>query len=246
MAKLPEKSAKQASSQGRKDGGKAPVKREQAAVQAEERRIRKEEKLHWKRIRRGRRRRLFLVSFLLSLVFVGIYYSYVALSIHFRNDGTDEALPVLIFTNGQREADSEWSVQEVSFGGGTYLPVTMLEEYMAISQYGDYETRSFLLSVSGEYASFFPGSTRALVNGQTVYLEYPPFLLEGELYLPVDFFEYKMNCFDYTHSSALAANVLTFYPDRTPSLCFDPEDWKEMKALPAPILPPEPLSASGM
>ena len=56
MAKLPEKSAKQASSQGRKDGGKAPVKREEAAAQAEERRIRKEEKLHWKRIRRGRRR----------------------------------------------------------------------------------------------------------------------------------------------------------------------------------------------
>jgi len=81
------------------------------------------------------------------------------------------------------------------------------------------------------------GSSLALINGQRVFLEHPAFLKDDLLYLPVDFYEYHMNCFDYTHASALAANVLTFDPGVTPAFTTVPDEGSlsvSVESLPQP------------
>lgn len=188
----------------------------------EQERLRREEAARLRQLRRQRRKKLFLISSVLALVFVVFYYGYVALSILLRPDGSEDALPLMVFTQGELEEDTAFEPQEVTFNGGTYLPVTVLEPYMAISQFGDYETRSFLLCDSGEYATFYLGTCNAVVNGEKVFLENRVFLKDEMLYIPVDFFEDKMNCFDYTHSSALAANVLTYLEGVDPGFRFSP------------------------
>ena len=171
--------------------------------------------------RRERRRRLFRISLSISLVFVALYWIFVSVTISRRGDlANQDALPLLIFQEGQRKEDTRLEAQEVFFRGTNYLPVTFLEPYMAISQFGDYQTRSFLLSDSGEYATFYLGSCNAIVNGERVSLKSEVFLKDDVLYLPVDFYTDKMNCFTFTHSSPLSANTLTLKTSVTPAFCF--------------------------
>ncbi len=171
--------------------------------------------------RRERRRVLFRVSLSIALVFVLLYWGWVALSIGNRQDkASEDALPLLIFRDGQRKEDTRLEAQEVFFHGSSYLPVTFLEPYMAISQFGDYQTRSFLLCDTGEWATFYLGSCNAIVNGEKVSLRSAVFLRDEVLYLPVDFFSDKMNCFTFTHSSALSANVLTYNESVSPGFYF--------------------------
>jgi len=66
------------------------------------------------------------------------------------------------------------------------------------------------------------GTDIADINGERVFLEGCCFMKDEVLYLPVDFFEDKMNCFDYTHSSALAADVLTYLDPIQHSFRFSP------------------------
>ena len=191
-------------------------------MRREKERLAREEAAQMRELRRMRRKKLFLLSFCLSLVFVLLFYGASSLRIALRPDGTEDGLPLLVYTLGEREADRKFAAEEVTFAGGIYLPVTLLEDYMAIIQYGDHATRSFLLPESGQYATFFLGTGIADINGERVFLKGNSFMKDEVLYLPVDFFEDKMNCFDYTHSSALASEVLTFLDNVKPALRFSP------------------------
>lgn len=195
-------------------------KKRLAAKKREEARLAEERRKREKLARKKRRGRLFAISFALALCFVVLYWGWVALSIANRADGSENALPLLIFTEGNREEDSRLEADEVTFGGGEYLPVTVLEKYTAISTFGDYTTRSFLITANGEYATFTLNSCNVLVNGQKVSMKADAFLKDDVLYIPVDFFTDKMTCFTYSHSSALAANVLTYLPENEISFVF--------------------------
>lgn len=180
----------------------------------------KEERARLLRLRRQRRARLFRLCLSVSLVLVVFYWAWVAISITTRSDGSEDALPLMIFTEGERKEDKTFSPEEVCVGEVKYLPLTELENYMAISQFGDHETRSFLICSSGEYATFYLGTTEAIINGIHVSLKEPVFLKEDVLYLPVDFFADKMNCFTYSASvAAYGADVLT-YLDTEPGFLF--------------------------
>lgn len=170
--------------------------------------------------RKSRRKKLFALAFLLSLVFVGIYWGWVAFSIHSLGGVDENALPVLLFTDGKREEDARLEAEEVNFDGEEYLPVTVLENYMSVSVFGDHVTRSFLLSADGQYATFTLNSCNVVINGEKVSMKGESFLKDDVLYLPVDFYTEKMTCFTYTHSSALAANVLTFLPENEITFTF--------------------------
>ena len=71
----------------------------------------------------------------------------------------------MIFQEGERDAKETLEADAVTFTGKVYLPVTVLEPYVPISQFGDYQTRSFLICESGEYATFYLDSPRAIING---------------------------------------------------------------------------------
>lgn len=226
---------------------KAPTAAESKARERQSReraRLAREEAARQRRLRKARRRKLFRTGFLLSLVFVVCYYAFVFCSIAFRDGGAQDAYPILVFTAGQTDYDTEWKSEAVWFDDGYYLPITVLEPYMAVSQFGDFRTRSFLLCDSGQYATFYLGTCNAIVNGERVFLENEVFLQDELLYLPVDFYEDKMNCFEYTFSSALSANVLTFLPEFEPSLRFAPSepippvDYATVPV--APVVPSQP------
>ena len=207
--------------------GKKPLsleeKRRLEARRRERARIARENALLQKKLRRERRKYLFQVSLRVGLAFAILYWCWVGISIATRPDGNEEAMPLMIFTEGERQEDKTLTVEESSFGGKVYMPVTELEAYMAISQFWDYKTRSFLICESGEYATFFLDTTAAIINGQRVSLKEKVFLKDDVLYLPIDFYSDKMNCFTFAQSVPLAANVLTFREDVAPAMQFHGE-----------------------
>ena len=216
-------------------------KKRREAKRREEARIAAENRRRAKIARKKRRTRIFAISFALSLVFVVIYWAWVAFSILGRDAISEDALPLLVYTDGERKEDLRFEAEEVTFGDEVFLPVTVLEEYTAVSIFGDYDTRSFLIRQDGEYATFALNSPSVLVNGQKVSTKSSAFLKDDVLYIPVDFFTDKMSCFSYTHSSALAANVLTYLPQEGISFVF-----REMPASPTvdaatvPVIPTVP------
>lgn len=210
--------------------GSAPQRRplspeEQSRRQArlEAMRRQKEAKLRQAKLRKLRRKRLFRLSFIVSLVFVMLYWGFVAISIINRPDGTKDALPLHLFTEGKRKADHKYPVEEVCVGETKYLPVTFLEKYMAISQFGDHKTRSFLLCATGEYATFYLNTEEGVINGEHFAIKSPSFMKDDVLYLPVDFFIDKMNCFQFSKNNpTYGADVLTFLPEVEPAFVYTP------------------------
>lgn len=167
------------------------------------------------------RRRLFTLCFVISLVLVALYWGVVAILIATRSDGNEDALPLLVFTQGERKEDKRFEPEEACINGVKYLPITFLEKYMAITQFGDDKTRSFQLCETGEYATFYLGTEEAIINGQHVSIKAPAILKDKDLYLPLDFFEDKMNCFELgLNNSTYGADVLTFNKDVKPSFLF--------------------------
>ena len=187
---------------------------------AEKKREAKEALRRKRYLQKQRRKRIFGLAFVLSLVFVAIYWCFVAFSIGNRVEIQKDAMPVLVFTDGERKEDVRLEAESIYFGEEIYLPVTILEKYTAISTFGDYDTRSFLISATGEYATFTLDSCNVLINGERVSMKSSAFLKDDILYLPIDFYTDKMTCFAYSHSSALAANVLTYHPESEISFFF--------------------------
>ena len=185
---------------------KAPSARKPHRQNAERARA---ERRALQKTRRARRAQVFRTAFLLSLVFALLYGVFVAVSINRRASDDDAALPILVFTEGKKEEDARFSVQEVRFGKTDYLPLSFLKDYFSVTEFGDARTRSFAVCDNGQYATFYLNSTSALVNGQKTDLSAPAFLRDDERYLPVDFFTTQMPGFTFTHSTPLAANVLT-------------------------------------
>jgi len=216
-------------------------KKRREAKRREEARIAAENRRRAKIARKKRRGRIFALSFVLALVFVVLYWAWVAFSIFGRTSLSEDALPLLIFTDGKREEDVRLEAEAVTFGEEVFLPVTVLEKYTAISIFGDYDTRSFLIRQGGDYATFTLGSCNVLVNGQKVSMKSAAFLKDDVLYIPVDFFTDKMTCFSFAHSSALAANVLTYFPEGEMTFVFrDMPPSPTVDVSTAPVIPTVP------
>lgn len=186
-------------------------RRAEAAAQEKERRA--QEKL----LRRARRRALFVASLATSLVFVVLYYVFVGVSIATRPDGREDAMPVVIYRGTASKEEARLEVEEVYFKGTYYLPLTVLEPYVTVTEFGDHSTRSFALSGDGGYATFFLNSCDAVICGVRVSLEGESFIKDNVLYLPADFYRDKMNCFTFEKSTALAAWVFTFREETPPA-----------------------------
>ena len=171
---------------------------------------RKEERIRLLKLRRERRKRLFRLSFAVSLGLVLIYWGYVAFAIIGRPDGSEDALPLMLFTEGERKEDKTLEPKAVCIGGKKYLPLNEFEPYLAVSQFGDYTTRSFLLPETGEYATFYIGTPEVIINGNHVSLKENSLLIDDVLWVPVDFFA-KTRFFTYSENvTSYGADVLTY------------------------------------
>ena len=201
----------------------SPEEKSRRQARMEAMRRQKEEKLRQEKLRKMRQKRLFRLAFIVSLVFVMLYWGFVAISIINRPDGSEDALPLFLFTEGKRKADQKYTVEEVCIGETKYLPVTFLEKYVAITQFGDHKTRSFQLCATGEFATFYLNTEEGVINGEHFAIKSPSFLKDDVLYLPVDFFVDKMNCFQFgKNNPTYGADVLTFLPDVEPAFIYTP------------------------
>lgn len=199
---------------------RAPLSLEERQRRAASRRAAQEraraERVRQMRIQRIRRRRLFILSSLLALVIVAGYYTVLVSGLG-KAQEPKEAYPVQVFRAGEKEAMKTYTVQETYVNGDIYLPLSALQEFVTVTQYGDHARRSLSLS-NGDSVTFDLGTPNCVVNGVQVSLTAPVFIEGEELYLPVDFFYRRMNCFEYAFSSPLNANVLTYLSDVTPAL----------------------------
>lgn len=185
-------------------------RREEEERAAEEIRLQKAQRKH-------HRRTLFLSAFLFSLCLVLLYVGFVAARIAFRSDGSEDALPLLLYRQGEREKDRRFEVEEIYRNGTYYLPVSVLEPYFAVTEFGDHRTRSVMITENGQWATFTLGTPSVVINGIPTSLRSDSFVENDELYLPMEFYTEKLNCFTLSHSVPLAANVLTFSTEKKPS-----------------------------
>ncbi len=195
-----------------------------------------------RRLRAQRSRRLlFIVSLVLALVFTAAYWIFAAVSISGRPAVSGEVYPLLVYTEGKQKEDLSYKAEEVVFRGNTCLPLSCPGRYLSLTLSGNASTRTVLLE-NGEEATFYLDTDRAVVNGQNVFLGSNSFLKDGELYIPVDFFTDKMNCFSYSYSSAQKSYVLTFDPEASPAFTFrDAPASEPVSASTIPAAPqPEP------
>ena len=173
---------------------------------------RREEKRRLALLRKRRRQQIFRLSFALSLLFLILYWSVVAILIGTRDTSAKDALPLMVFTQGERKPDEEYEKSEFLVGGVKYLPVTKLSPYFTASQFGDSMTRSIQLK-NGQWATFYLGTCEAVINFVHTSLSAPALLMEDELYLPLDFYSEKMNCFELKRDDAThEADTLTVLP----------------------------------
>lgn len=217
----------------------SPAEQHRDRARKEALRRRKEELARQRRIRRERRKRLFKLCFTVSLVFVVLYWIFVGVSIANRPDGSEDALSLLLFRQGERKPVKEYEPEEVCIGETKYLPVSFLEDFFAISQFGDHKTRSFLLCSDGEFATFYLDTEEVIVNGERTSMRAPAKLINGELHLPVEFFAEKMSCFELGKNNATyGADVLTYLDDQETSFVFKsctaeaPVDYNTVPVLP--------------
>lgn len=212
-------------------------KKREAEEKAERRRI----AARRKRYKRG----LFRISLALALVFVMLYYAYVAIAIITRSDGSSDAMDTLVFQEGKRKEEKNLSAEVTYRKGAYYLPITELEKMITISQFGDHRTRSFMLCESEEYASFVLNSCDVIVNGERVSTKNPAFVENDILYLPMDFITEKMNCFTFSEAvPAYGANVLTFLKTQDAAFSFHatpPENAVSADSIPV-LTPTEPTA----
>lgn len=207
-AKKPQNTGKTQSKAKKNSLSPEEMKKRESAKKAAAQKAR-EEKKRLAALKRKRRKQLFRLCFSLALIFVVLYWCYVAFAISTRVKAEEEILPLMIFTEGKRTEDLTLKPEEILLEGKSYLAVTKLSDYMTVSQFGDNKTRSFQLK-NGQWATFHLGSEEAVINGVHVSLSAPARVVDGELCLPVDFFGTKMTSFDFSAAvSTYGADVLT-------------------------------------
>lgn len=225
--------AKRSTNSGKPQGKPNISKQNRAPLSKSEQELRQKKKLQLQKqreekkrlaaLRKRRRKQLFRLSFALSLVFVILYWSFVAVSILGRVKAGEDALPLMLFTEGGRSEDEVIEANEITIGGIKYLSLDKLGSYFLVSQFGDNNTRSFAIPETGEYATFTIGTEEAIINSVHVSLSAPALLIDDTLHLPVDFFGEKMTCFDYsTGVSTYGADVLTFHDTAKLGFYFNP------------------------
>lgn len=223
------------------------ARRAEARERAKKRQLEKERRLAAEkeraRLRRERRKQLFRLSFIVGLVFVALYWGFVAFLITNRSSVSPDAVDLKVFLQGEKKATVSFDKEEICRGGEVYLPVSFLEKFFAVTTFGDDAQRSFMITETGEYATFTVGTCNVNINGIRCAVGANTFLEEDVLYIPVDFFVEKMNCFSFSYSSALACNVLTFSEEKEASFLFheqegtNPIPVESVPALPDPAAP---------
>lgn len=89
-------------------------------------------------------------------------------------------------------SDIKLDKKDLYFDNEFYIPISAINQLTELKLTGGKEEISFILECNSEYAKFKIDSTDAIVNGNAVELSNKALLIDGELYLPFDFFKKHM------------------------------------------------------
>ena len=214
----------------------SPRRPEETALTPEQKRLRrerwereqreKERRLREREERKLRRRewRLFLlkISLVLAVVFVGLYWLIVFLTVGKGGTDAEDAFPMKIFIGEEKKEACTLEAENVFFDGTNYLPLSVLrdgalKDHIAFTYFGDEVQPGFSLKDGKDFATFLVGRSDVIINGQKVSLSAAAFFKDEELYIPIDFFTDRMNCFSFSYSAVNACNVLTFDSSAEPA-----------------------------
>ena len=95
-------------------------------------------------------------------------------------------------------SDTKFDKKELYFDGDFYIPISAINKLAELKITGGKEEISFILECNSEYAKFKINTTDAVVNGNAVELSHKSLLIDGELYLPFDFFDKHMTGLNIT------------------------------------------------
>ena len=143
--------------------------------------------------RRKRLRKRFFIIFLIVYV-VLLLATLIVFSLTLKSCEKREKKHDVVINSGEDETYM-LNDSELYFDGEFYLPISAIEKLTTIKISGDKNELSFILECNGEYAKFEIGTTSAYINGNHVMLNNNSIMVNGELYLPFDFFVNNMTGF---------------------------------------------------
>ena len=97
-----------------------------------------------------------------------------------------------------------------------YIPLSAIEKLSSIKVTGDKDNLSFIFDINGEFAKFVIGTTDAEVNSNKIELSHKSLMVDGELYLPFDFFSDYMRGFDLSIDEETGTYTVALSPDVEP------------------------------
>lgn len=166
---------------------------------------------------RKRRRALAKRFFILTV----ILYIFIILAILFIFSislrSCEEKAPRHDIVIEQNEEDKELlKKNKLYFDDEFYIPLSAIEKLTGIKVTGDKDNLSFIFDVNGEFAKFEIGTTNAEVNANKVELSHRSLMVDGELYLPFDFFTDHTRGFNVSIDEKANAYTIALSPDVEP------------------------------
>lgn len=156
-------------------------------------------KLRRRRIRRQALRRLGVSTVAVLLLYalgVGLFAGSIWLKLRSFATAQPEVYPVFFLDREQDEFAAEpsgtlYKPQEPLSDQGQYLPLSVLEPYVAFAVGGTASERTLYLA--GGTATFAENSVQVVINTEPTSLSLPCRIVDAKLYLPLDFFQHCLN-----------------------------------------------------
>lgn len=145
----------------------------------------KQKKAKERRRKRMLARRFFFVTIILY-IFIILTILFV-FSISLKSCEEKEPKHNIVI-NVDENTSHTLSKKQLYFDNQFYIPLSAIEELTEIKVTGDKDNLSFIFERNGEFAKFAIGTTDAEVNANKIELTHKSLMIDGELYLPFDFF----------------------------------------------------------
>ncbi|MBE6700984.1 MAG: hypothetical protein E7582_03750 [Ruminococcaceae bacterium] len=142
-------------------------------------------KIKLRQQRRNRTKRFLILTFILYLfVILAIFFAF---SISLKSCEKEEPQRDI---NIQHQDDKVETIKksDLYFDGICYLPISVINKLTDIKVTGDKDNINFIIEENSEYANFNVGSKLAEINSNAIELSSEAKIVNGELYLPLDFF----------------------------------------------------------
>lgn len=191
-----------------------------------------------------KRKRVLAKRFLILTVILYIFLILAILfifSISLRSCKKEEPKRDIVIEQGEEEAEI-LKKKDLYFDEAFYIPLSAIEKLTDIKVTGDKDNLSFIFDANGEFAKFVIGTTVAEVNNNKIELSHKSLMVDGELYLPFNFFTDHVQGFlveineeNNTYNISLSTNIEPQFILKTPKETKSVEEKGAVEVTTSPI-----------